>query len=297
MKNMIHSKSFNRISLIVILCLVSWTCEILQPLPDNPYDPLNPDFKEPETRILSGPSGTSSSKEVTLTWQQKDPVYRSDSLDTDLYGEITYSYRFNEGSWSLFSPDTFVTLPYLDDTSYYFQVMARYPTNIMEDAPYPSRTWTMDAYSSSLIISPRTTILPYRTDGNEFGITVGLEEVVGMIGTHVELSYDPEGLRLAGYTVLNESGDFLTQGGGSILDFVEVDSVNGLFTVDLAVVTGAGSGLYGSGDIMELWFQQLPLESVFADTFYLDFGDGSALRNVDNEDIMLDGADGVVYVW
>ncbi len=280
----------------MILCLVSWTCEILQPLPENPFDPLNPDFKEPETRILSGPSGTVTAKEVTISWQQKNSIYRADSLDT-LYGEIKYSYRLNDSPWSVFFPDTFVTLAYLDDTSYYFQVMARYPTNIMEDEPFPSRSWTMDAYSSSLIISPRTTILPYRTDGNEFSITVGLEEVVGMIGAHVELSYDPEGLRFTDYTVLNESGDFLTQGGGSILDFVDVDSATGLLTVDLAVVTGAENGMNGSGDIMELRFQQMPLDSVFVDTFYLEFGDSSALRNVDNEDIMLDGADGVVYVW
>ena len=66
MKNMAYSRFFFRITLIVILGLMSWTCDILQPLPDNPYDPLNPDFKEPETRILSGPSGTSTAKEVTI---------------------------------------------------------------------------------------------------------------------------------------------------------------------------------------------------------------------------------------
>jgi hypothetical protein len=234
MKKLTHSIAFSRFTLIVILGLMSWTCDILQPLPDNPYDPLNPDFIEPETRILSGPSGTSSSKEVTLTWQQKDPVYRSDSLDTDLYGEITYSYRFNEGSWSLFSPDTFVTLPYLDDTSYFFQIMSRYPTNIMEDEPYPSRSWTMDAYSSSLMLSPRTTILPVTTEGSEFGVTVGLEEVSGMMGAHVELTYDPVGLRLMDYAVLDSAGDFLKQGGGSVIDFVEVDSITGLLAVDVA---------------------------------------------------------------
>ncbi len=297
MKKLTHSIAFSRFTLIVILGLMSWTCDILQPLPDNPYDPLNPDFIEPETRILSGPSGTSSSKEVTLTWQQKDPVYRSDSLDTDLYGEITYSYRFNEGSWSLFSPDTFVTLPYLDDTSYFFQIMSRYPTNIMEDEPYPSRSWTMDAYSSSLMLSPRTTILPVTTEGSEFGVTVGLEEVSGMMGAHVELTYDPVGLRLMDYAVLDSTGDFLMQGGGSVIDFVEVDSIAGLLAVDVAVVTGDADGLNGSGEIFELWFEQLPLDSVSVDTFYLDFGDDSHIRNVDNDEIMLDGADGVIYVW
>ena len=99
------------------------------------------------------------------------------------------------------------------------------------------------------------------------------------------------------YTVLDSTGDFLTQGGGSVIDFVEVDSITGLLAVDVAVVTGDAAGLNGSGDFMELWFQQLPLDSVSVDTFYLDFGDGSALRNVDNEEIMLDGADGVIYVW
>ena len=297
MKNMAYSRFLFRITLFVLLGFASWTCDILQPLPDNPYDPLNPDFKEPETRILSGPSGTSTAKEVTITWQQKDPVYRNDSLDTDLYGEIEYSYRLNEGSWSLFSPDTFVTLPYLDDTSYFFQIMSRYPTNVMEDEPYPSRSWSMDAYSSSLTLSPRTTILPYSVEGNEFGVTVGLEEVVGMMGAHVELTYDPVGLRLMDYTVLDSAGDFLMQGGGSVIDFVEVDSITGLLAVDVAVVTGDAGGLNGSGDFMELSFQQLPLDSVSVDTFYLDFGDDSHIRSVDNDEIMLDGAGGVIYVW
>ena len=297
MKNMAYSRFLFRITLFVLLGFASWSCDILQPLPDNPYDPLNPDFKEPETRILSGPSGTSTAKEVTINWQQKDPVYRNDSLDTDLYGEIEYSYRLNEGSWSLLSPDTFVTLPYLDDTSYFFQIMSRYPTNVMEDEPYPSRSWTMDAYSSSLILSPRTTILPYSVEGNEFGVTVGLEEVVGMMGAHVELSYDPEGLRFMDYTVLDSTGDFLTQGGGSVINFVDVDSSTGLLALDVAVVTGDADGLNGSGEIFELWFEQLPLDSVSVDTFYLDFGDDSHIRSVDNDEIMLDGADGVIYVW
>ena len=298
MKKLTHSLPFSRFTLIVILGLMSWTCDILQPLPDNPYDPMNPEFLDPETRILSGPSGTSSSKEVTLTWQQKNPTYRSDTLDTDLYGEIEYSYRFNEGSWSLFSPDTFVTLPYLDDTSYFFQIRSRYPTNIMEDEPYPSRSWTMDAYSSSLMLSPRTTILPNSMEGSQFGVTIGLEEVVGMMGTHVELSYDPDGLRLMDYTVLNETNDILLESNASVLEFVVVDTMNGSIVVDIALVwTGDVNGVNGSGEIFELWFEQLPLDSVSVDTFYLDFGDDSHIRSVDNDEIMLDGADGVIYVW
>jgi hypothetical protein len=118
-----------------------------------------------------------------------------------------------------------------------------------------------------------------------------------MMGAHVELTYDPVGLRLMDYAVLDSAGDFLKQGGGSVLDFVEVDSLSGLLALDVAVVTGDAGGLNGSGDFMELWFQQIPLDSVSVDTFYLDFGDGSALRNVDNEEILLDGADGVIYVW
>jgi hypothetical protein len=99
------------------------------------------------------------------------------------------------------------------------------------------------------------------------------------------------------YTVLDSTGDFLTQGGGSVINFVDVDSSIGLLALDVAVVTGDADGLNGSGEIFELWFEQIPLDSVSVDTFYLDFGDGSALRNVDNEEIMLDGADGVIYVW
>jgi hypothetical protein len=87
------------------------------------------------------------------------------------------------------------------------------------------------------------------------------------------------------------------QGGGSIIDFVEVDSITGLLAVDLAVVTGDAGGLNGSGYIVELWFEQIPLDSVSVDTFYLDFGDNSHIRSVDNDEIMLDGADGVIYVW
>ena len=118
-----------------------------------------------------------------------------------------------------------------------------------------------------------------------------------MMGAHVELTYDPVGLRLMDYAVLDSAGDFLMQGGGSVIDFVEVDSIAGLLAVDVAVVTGDADGLNGSGEIFELWFEQLPLDSVSVDTFYLDFGDDSHIRNVDNDEIMLDGADGVIYVW
>lgn len=280
----------------MIIGLVVWTCDVLQPLPENPFDPLNPEFKEPETRILSGPSGTVSTREVTIIWQPKDPFYRTGNIDS-LYGAIAYTYRLNQGHWSPFFTDTFVTLSYLDDTSYFFQVMARYPTNITEDEPFPSRSWTMDAYSSALMITPRTTILSFQESGDEFVVNVTLKDVSAMMGVHIELFYDPEGMSLKEYAILKDSSDFLTQSGGSILDFVEWDSLAGSLTVDLALVTGAEDGLNGSGEIMELKFQQLPLDSTQVDTFYLEFGAGSALRNLSNEDILLDSGDGVVYVW
>lgn len=133
----------------ILFSLLFWTCGLEQPLLENPYDPLNPDNSAPRTQIISSSSGIVTKKSVTFVWQQRDLFYNSDSLDLETYGKIWYRYRLNADLWSMWSTYTSVTFGFLDDQDYLFEVMSKYPTNIIEDVPYPKKSFTMDAYRSS----------------------------------------------------------------------------------------------------------------------------------------------------
>ncbi|MCH8069501.1 MAG: hypothetical protein IID16_09590 [Candidatus Marinimicrobia bacterium] len=276
----------------ILSCLLFWTCGLEQPLPENPYDPLNLNYSAPRTQIISSPSGTVTEKSVTFAWQQKDPFYNSDSLDSETYGKIWYRYRLNADLWSMWSMNTSVAFDFLDDQDYLFEVMSKYPTNIMEDVPYPKKSFTMDAYRSSLVFSPRMTILRSDLGENTFAVSVRAEDVSDIMGVHIIVDYDPDFLKLNAISLFTNESDFLLRNGGDIIQFLDPDSLFGELTADLVVVMGSG-GVDGSGDLMELQFEQI----AESDTMYISFGAESSIRNSVNEEMLEDRGDGVVYVW
>ncbi|MCH7731346.1 MAG: hypothetical protein IIB44_02350 [Candidatus Marinimicrobia bacterium] len=277
----------------ILSCLLFWTCGLEQPLPENPYDPLNLNYSAPRTQIISSPSGTVTEKSVTFAWQQKDPFYNSDSLDSETYGKIWYRYRLNADLWSMWSMNTSVAFDFLDDQDYLFEVMSKYPTNIMEDVPYPKKSFTMDAYRSSLVFSPRMTILRSDLGENTFAVSVRAEDVSDIMGVHIIVDYDPDFLKLNAISLFINESDFLLRNGGDIIQFLDHDSLSGELAADLVMVMGSGGGVDGSGDLMELQFEQI----AESDTMYISFGAESSIRNSMNEEILEDRGNGVVYVW
>lgn len=277
----------------ILFSLLFWTCGLEQPPPENPYDPLYPDYSVPRTLIISSPSGIVTEKSVTFVWQQIDPLYNSNSLDSETYGKIWYQYRLNGGNWSPWSASTSVTFDFLDDQDYLFEVMCKYPTNIMEDVPYPKKSFTMDAYQSSLVFSPRMTILRSDLGENTFAVSVKAEDVSDIMGVHIIVDYDPDFLKLNTVSLLTSESDFLLRNGGDIIQFLDHDSLSGELAADLVLVMGSGGGVDGSGDLMELQFEQI----AESDTMYINFGVESFIRNSVNEEILEDRGDGVVYVW
>jgi len=104
-----------------------------------------PDHHAPETSITFAEKEIPPEGNVLIRFTGKDYMNKTPS------GRLLFSYRLNNGNWSLFSPDTSVLLLDLEDGKYTFEVRARDmdrnddPTpavvNFVVDPPVYKRAW------------------------------------------------------------------------------------------------------------------------------------------------------------
>lgn len=97
---------------------------------------VQPD-NNPDTAVVSGPSGTVASRNVTFTYSGSD--------DRTSVGNLTYSYRLlgYQESWSGYSGDTFKSYTDLSNGTYTFEVKAK--DNVGQTDPTPAqREFTVD---------------------------------------------------------------------------------------------------------------------------------------------------------
>jgi hypothetical protein len=213
------------------------------PVYDNPQDPDGSDYVAPETTITTGPAegATVGTSEVTLAWSGN----RSGML---------FQGRLNGSAWSPWSNATSITLSYLDEGDYTFEVRAGYPSGTAADpsdidATPASRGFTVDAvHGSSLRLSPRAIEV---NNGSSFQIALIAEEVSDLMLVATTLHFDTLHLRVLSLA----EGPFLTSTGGSIASYNGFDNVAGTIEINMATATGSPPGVSGSGVVLTITFQ------------------------------------------
>ncbi|MBC8402027.1 MAG: hypothetical protein H8E14_11105 [Candidatus Marinimicrobia bacterium] len=123
-----------------------------------------------------------------------------------------------------------------------------------------------------------------------FKVAVRFEEVLDVIGLHVDIQYDTLALKLLDARVMTEGEDLLISTNAEILSFFTY--LSGQIRIDLGIAQGHPLGISGSGDVIQLEFEAIePGES------YITFGSGCRLTDRDlNEIPIFQTRGGVVYV-
>ncbi|MFC1628184.1 cohesin domain-containing protein [Gemmatimonadota bacterium] len=211
---------------------------------DNPIDPDSPDtYVEPETSIISGPTdgSTITTSSATFTFASN-----ADLFQWSLLGTVW------DGEWSEWTESTSLTLEYLNEGEYFFQVRSAYdpgegvPTEI--DTSSASLTFTVDAVSGpSLVMSP---LLIDATVGDEFTIEIVAEEVTDLMAVKAVIQYDPTKLTVE--EVLE--GTFLSSTGGSLASYFDIDAVTGTIEINIGTAAGSPVGVSGTGTVAHLRF-------------------------------------------
>ncbi|MEE9465922.1 MAG: hypothetical protein V3W14_10160 [Candidatus Neomarinimicrobiota bacterium] len=207
---------------------------------DNPLDPTEEEYTPPETSILQGPDEGEIVADHTVTF-----VFGGNELLTE------YAYRQNGAAWSPWSSDASVTLQYLDEGEYLFEVKGCYISGDEDSSP-ASRSYTIDDIQGpALWFSPRKV---QTSTGESFALHLKVEDAADLMVIHAQVQFPASRLSLDSYQVLDEAGDFLAGNSGRVVSLVDSALSQGEIGFNLAVMGASPPGLNGTGALIRLTF-------------------------------------------
>jgi len=257
-------KWFHSIVLISICLILSCSPRNELKPPTNPYDPDNPDYELPHASVIGEVDygEVIDTSVVTIIWQGNETAYEF---------SIRYDLEIVETDWSVWTRDTSVTLRYLDEGNYQFDVKARTNQTVPVEGDANSFHFSVDA-----VIGPAIRVFPlYQTlsVGVEGEIELIAEEVDSLMGSEIHVVFDPTIIRVK--SVLYSP--FLYDGLANGVSFKEIDNING--TIKMVIVRSLGSQptVSGTGTIAIL-----EIEALSVGTTEIAFTDMCTFRNKDN---------------
>ena len=234
---------------------------------DNPLDPDNPEFVEPETTILTGPAegDTVNNSSVTFTWEGNEQA-------------AEYSYSLNNSPWSNWITERSITLNYLDEGDYFFQVKSRYASED-EDTTPAQINFTVDAvHGPALRIFP---LLTKTSVSQSTLVEVYMEEVENVMASEFSISYNPLLVTVESITKGNLLENF---DGQSVLIYeIQTDGTSASIVFGIGVAIGDDPGLTGSGSIAIIEFMPVSIGE-----FDIDISSESTLRDNNNLEIQVE---------
>jgi len=232
-----------------------------EPVFDNPIDPDSPDHVAPQISITGGPAegSTVTSSSVTFSWSGNTGATLFQIRVTGgAYGIgwTPWSGMFSN-EWSPWTSDTSVTLDFLDELNYTFEVTAGYPSDAGGgdpdewDTTPESRTFTVNALTGpALRLSPRITSVSQNVT---FDLDIIAEDVTDLTMLNMRIVWNTANIQYAsGWEV----GSFLGSNGGDILN-LGTTGEEGAGAWDLAIGVAGGNppGVTGTGVIATLHFR------------------------------------------
>ena len=234
---------------------------------DNPLDPDNPDFVEPETIILTGPAegDTVNNSSVTFTWEGNEQA-------------IEYSYSLNNSPWSNWSSTTSATLNYLDEGNYFFQVKSRYASED-EDTTPAEINFSVDAvHGPALRMYP---LLTTTSVSQSTTVEVYMEDVENIMASEFNISYNPLLVTVESVTKGNLLENF---NGESVMIYeVQTEGNSASITFNLGVAVGESAGISGTGSVVVIELMPVSIGS-----FDIDISTESTFRDNNNLEIQVE---------
>ena len=252
-------------ALVLILYIIFVSCESPESLqePFNPYDPNNPDYEPPKAIITGGAldGDTIYTSSVTFTW-----------IGNEITGD--FSYRFNGGNWSDWIPNTFVTLNYLNEENYKFDIRARADNAEKTIGDTTSVLFTVDAVEgSSLMFYPRYKLLSVNSTTT---VEIRAEEVEDIMGVEIGISFDISKVSIDSVS----SGNFMQQNGGELIFFKKIDDIQGKINIVSVIAGGTKPTVSGTGVIATLF-----IKGISTGTAQLEFIEVCVYRDENDDEI------------
>jgi len=204
---------------------------------DNAEAPL--EVPTPDTHILLGPLDKSLINEPSVTFQWTG--------SNRLVGEFSYRCIPKRESWSEWSTDTSVTLEYLNQGNYVFEIRGRYEPGYEDEAP-DQRTFTIDIPGPGMLLSPFKQNI---SSGEEFDVELLADEVTDMMFVHLILKFEPAQLEVldaaAGRSFQSQPPAF----------FGTIDNSIGIVDVSMSTMGSEPSRLNGTGSVVIIRFRSI----------------------------------------
>ena len=265
-----QQKQYRFISLLVVmglLGLILFECDLApsEPKIENPIDTTEwvggePDIPPSFDALIADIDGVSlSTDSLIVSWSGNLPT-------------MDFRYRLDANDWSIWAPDTFKLLKYLDEGDHQFDLEVRYK-DVDAAIADTSFAFTVDAVSGpALLIEPKNTII---SSGTEFSVNVNLEEVTTLLAVHPVIRFDSNKIRLEHVDVLSSSTDLLRANAAQVVPVVD-ESQAGVIDVNLAIAQYTNAAITGSGAILRLSFMPLT-----AGTHHITFDPVSSFISTD----------------
>ena len=113
------------------------------------------------------------------------------------------------------------------------------------------------------------------------------------MGMHLEVFYDNSFMQFQNYYLESDSSDFLLQGSGQVINFVENDYQSGHFQIDLGFAGGSVTGVSGTGNIIRFVFEHIGEVG----QRQIIISSESNVRDVYNNSVVEHIFPGVVSIW
>ena len=241
----------------------------------NPYDPDNPGYEAPSFVFTSAPQDgeTIQTDSAVFIWQGNQP-------------DILYSYRYKEEraavwpEWSPWFKDTRLTLSYLDELTYQFELKAKYPGVGAAEGEVVARTFTINAVAgpSILYYPKKQTVNANQT----FTITIMAEEVADLTMADFIIVFSKDLLHLTGQiakgTLVDNAEDMLLL---TKPDTYSEANANGQLNVSVGLLNQA-KGYSGTAEICTVTFKALKKGSAI-----LSISGNPSYRDYNNQDIAI----------
>jgi hypothetical protein len=234
-------------------------------------------------RTWQGPFAVPDPNVPTSTGSDASQATTTDSALWELgasntFGDEEFSTRLDSGPWSDWSSEDAVSYGGMEESSLFgdHTIEARVQTAAGVSA-VESRTFAVDA-----IQGPAMRIFPLRSHvavGDNLEIYVVVEEVIGVLGGNILLTFDPTTVDVTEAVILRGDGSFLTNLGATVISATPTIGTGGQIEAGFAA-PGLERGLSGTGAILRV---RLTVRS----TTVVRFGTQSILRDLSKRDIPL----------
>jgi len=248
------------IALIFVAIAISSCGDLSEPLSEVSLD----------TYIASGPGDGSVVIEPSVAFQWEGGNH--------LVSEFSYRCTPGQENWSVWSPDTSITLNYLDQGDYVFEVRGRYEPGNEDDTPV-GRTFTVNIPGPGVLMRPLKQKVML---GQEFNVDVVADDVEDLMLAHLLLKFEPAELQ-----ALDAAPGEIFQSSDLPVFFKQIDNSQGMIDISISTATIMSSinvkpSISGTGAIATVRFKSLSVGESS-----VSFHSGSELRDSANRPISI----------